>query len=290
MVCLARRPCCGLVGRLPSVSPAVRVPGPGWRDRLLPLACAGLFAAGWFEAGTAWSADGTASSAKPTGVTLDTDPHLVGWLKFDETSGKTAADSSGKNHDGTLEGALSFTTNSVPGRSGTALRLGGGNDCVRLTGYKGVTGSGPRSIAMWIKTPASSGDLVRWGTAEHGRMWIFGHIRERLGVTPEGGYLYMKAFTRDDAWHHVAAVVQEASPPNLHDHVRLYRDGELAEIDDIGLLDLWPIETGDKLDVTIGRHFKGVLDDVRIYGRALAEEEVRALFKGQSARPLNASK
>jgi hypothetical protein len=254
------------------------------------LVFVGLFGFGWLTGGTGWAADSPAAAVRPGAVTLDTDPHLVAWLKLDETSGRNAADSSGKKHDGTLEGTLSFETNSVPGRSGKALRLGGGNDCVRLTGYKGVTGSGPRSIAVWIKTPASSGDLVRWGTAEHGQMWIFGHIRERLGVTPEGGYLYMKAATRDDTWHHVAAVVQEASPPNLHDHVKLYRDGELAEIDDIGLLDLWPIETGDKLDVTVGRRFKGALDDVRIYDRALVEEEVRALFKLQTDRPLNPSK
>ena len=100
----------------------------------------------------------------------------------------------------------------------------------------------------------------------------------------------MKAGTHDDAWHHVAVVVYEASPPNLHDNVKLYRDGELAEIDDIGLLDLWPIETGDKLDVTIGRHFKGVIDDLRIYDRPLSEEEVRALFKLQSDRPLTKPK
>jgi hypothetical protein len=109
-------------------------------------------------------------------------------------------------------------------------------------------------------------------------MWILGHVRERIGVTPKGGYLYMKAATADNQWHHVAVVVREASPPNLHDDVKLYKDGELAEIDDIGLLDLWPIETGDQLDVRIGRGFKGALDDVRIYNRALSEDEVKVLF------------
>jgi hypothetical protein len=244
---------------------------PGWGERARRLWSATVLTAIWLATGTGWSADATSGSFKAGAVTLDRDPHLVAWLRFDETSGKTAADSSGKKHDGTLEGGLSFDDHSVPGRNGAALRLEGGKDCVRLAGYKGVTGSGPRSLAVWIKTRASDGDLVRWGTPEHGQMWIFGHIRGRMGVTPEGGYLYMKAHTRDDAWHHVAVVVQEASPPNLHDHVKLYRDGELAEIDDIGLLDLWPIETGDKLDATIGERIKAALNARRLVVRSPAE-------------------
>jgi hypothetical protein len=219
-------------------------------------------------------------------VSLDGDPHLVGWWKFDETTGKTAADSSKPAHQGTLEGALSFDTNSVPGRVGKALKFEGNNDGVRIAGYKGITGTQARTVAVWIKTAASSGDLVSWGTNEHGKMWTFGHVRGRIGVTPKGGYLYMKAGTRDDAWHHVAVTVEAAAPPNLHDHVKLYRDGELAEIDDIGLLDLWPLETGDSLDVCIGRGFKGSLDDLRLYDRTLSEDEIKALFRLQSDRPL----
>jgi hypothetical protein len=71
----------------------------------------------------------------------------------------------------------------------------------------------------------------------------------------------------DDNWHHVAVVVDDVELPNLHDDVRLYQDGKLAEIHDIGLLDLWSINTGNDLDVRIGRRFKGLIDDVRIYDR-----------------------
>jgi len=42
------------------------------------------------------------------------------------------------------------------------------------------------------------------------------------------------------------------APPNLHDDVKLCKDGAPAEIDDIGLLDLWPVETGESQDVRIG--------------------------------------
>jgi hypothetical protein len=233
-----------------------------------------------------WAADPSAAQDRPANaVTLDTDPHLVGWWKFDEASGKSAADSSRFGHAGALEGALSFDTHSAQGRVGKAIRLEGNKDCVRIAGYKGVAGTQARTVAVWIKTPASDGDIVRWGKNEPGQMWIFGHIRGRIGVTPRGGYYYMKAGTHDDAWHHVAVVVREGAPPNLHDDVKLFRDGELAEVDDIGLLDLWPIETGQELEVTIGRGFKGLIDDLRLYDRALSEGEIKALFKLESSRP-----
>lgn len=95
----------------------------------------------------------------------------------------------------------------------------------------------------------------------------------------------MNAETHDDKWHHIAVVVREAELPNLHDNVALYLDGAPAEVHDIGLLDLWPIQTGDELDVRIGRRFNGLLDDLRIYDRTLADNEIELLFKLQSDRP-----
>jgi hypothetical protein len=240
------------------------------------------------DSGLAAGVSGESDSAPQP--TLDTDPHLVGWWKFDETTGKSAADASKQNHAGTLQGALSFDTNSAPGRSGKAVKFEGNNDCIRVTGYKGITNTNPRTVAVWIKTKTAGGDLATWGENEAGKMWIFGHIRGRVGVTPRGGYFYMKAGTDDDAWHHVAVVVKAASPPNLHDDVKLYKDGELAVIDDIGLLDMYPIETGCQQDVTIGRRFKGLMDDLRLYDRALSGEEIRALFKLDTNRPLSKTK
>jgi len=223
---------------------------------------------------------------KEKAVTLDTDPNLVGWWKFDETSGETAADSSKHGREGTLKGSLSFDKNSVTGKIGKALSLDGSDDYIQITKYKGVTGTRPRTVAAWLKTKTSKGEIISWGFNDYGQMWIFGFIRGRVGVTPNGGYLYINAATDDDTWHHIAAVVHDANLPNLHDDVTLYKDGTLAEIHDIGLLDMWPIETGSDLDVTIGREFKGIIDDVRIYNRALSEDEIKALFELKSNQPL----
>lgn len=230
-----------------------------------------------------WTAGGEAA-------TLDTDPNLVGWWKFDETSGKTAADSSKFARKGTLKGGLSFDKDSVDGRTGKALRLGGRDDYVEIANYKGVTGTRPRTVSAWIKTTEDRGEITSWGAEDYGKMWIYGYIRGRIGVTPSGGYLYINAATDDDRWHHVAVVVRQAELPNLHDDVIHYLDGTPAEIHDIGLLDLWPVQTGKDLDVRIGRRFKGLLDDVRIYDRALSDEEVNALFQLKSNQPIRKSK
>ncbi|MCX5647947.1 MAG: LamG domain-containing protein [Planctomycetota bacterium] len=221
-------------------------------------------------------ADGAGPDKAPPGG-LDADPHLAAWWKFDDASGTTAADSSTHGRAGTLQGGLSFDKDSVPGRIGKALSLDG-KGSVEVTGYKGVTGTAPRTVAAWVKTKAPKGEIAAWGLAEFGRMWTFGFVRGRIGVTPKGGYFYMNPSTSDDAWHHVAVVMAEAKAPNLHDHVRLYLDGEPAPIHDIGLLDLWPIETGSDLNVRIGGGFVGLVDDVRIYDRALSDDEVKALF------------
>jgi hypothetical protein len=220
-------------------------------------------------------------------ITLDTDPNLVGWWKFDEVSGTTAADSSQHRHNGTLKGGLSFGKDSVSGRIGKALKLDGNDDYIEMTKYKGVTGTRPRTMAAWVKTTSSRGEIMSWGSDEYGRMWIFSFIRERFGVTPKGGYLYINDSIHDDKWHYIVAVVKEAELPNLHDDVKLYKDGALAEIHDIGLLDLWPIDTGSELDVRIGRRFQGLVDDIRIYDRALSEDQIMALFKLESDRPLH---
>ncbi len=231
----------------------------------------------------------TAALGAKEPVTLDTDPNLAGWWTFDETSGTIAADSSKHGRDGTLLGSLSFDENSMAGRAGNAIRLDGEDARIEIRKYKGVTGTRPRTVAAWIKTAAARGEIASWGTQDFGQMFIFGHIRGRVGITPSGGYFYMNPETDDNEWHHVAAVVRDAELPNLHDDVKLYLDGVEAEIHDIGLLDLWPIQTGDDLDVRLGRRFSGLLDDLRLYDRPLAENEIKALFELKSNRPLASS-
>ena len=218
-------------------------------------------------------------------VSLDKDPHLMGWWKFDETTGKVAADSSKHKRKGTLDGELTFDKASVDGKFGKALKLDR-NDAVHIKGYKGVTGTAPRTVTAWIKTTETRGDIAVWGERDSGRHFRFTHIRGRIGMTPHGGYYYMKEYTNDDKWHHIAVVVKESELPNLHDDIVLYLDGEVAVIDDIGLLDLLPVETAKKDDVRIGDGYEGLIDELRIYSRALSIDEIKAIQQGKGDKPL----
>jgi len=243
------------------------------------FACMLVMAAVLFPTGSV-----VAGADKP--ATLDSDPNLAGWWRFDEAAGKTAADATAHKRDGTLTGELSFDKSSSPGKRGEAIGLDGKGSWIEVKDYKGVTGTRPRTVAAWIKTASANGEIVAWGTEDFGQRFVFGYIRGRIGITPGGGYLYINRETSDDKWHHIAVVVRRAELPNLHDDVGLYLDGQPAEIHAIGLLDLWPIQTGDKLDVRIGRGLVGSLDDLRIYDRPLSDEEVKALFELKTDQPL----
>ncbi|MDH4241755.1 MAG: LamG domain-containing protein, partial [Phycisphaerae bacterium] len=83
----------------------------------------------------------TAQKDKP--ITLDTEPNLAGWWKFDEVSGTTAADSSRHGRKGTLKGNFSFDKASVAGRTGKALKLDGEDNIIEINGYKGIAGTRP---------------------------------------------------------------------------------------------------------------------------------------------------
>lgn len=234
------------------------------------------------------------AAAQDKPKTLDTDPHLVGWWKFDDTEGRTAVDSSKFKRKGTLKGELSFDKNSVEGKIGKALKFGGKEDLVEIKDYKGITGTKPRSVAAWIKTDKRDGEIIAWGEGDFGKMFYCKHIRRRIGVTPDGGYLYMKEYVNDNKWHHIGVVVletpEDSAGPNLHDHVKLYLDGEPAIIDDIGLLDLWPLITGNKIDVRIGRGYIGLIDELRLYDRPLSGDEVKAIFQQKTDQPLKKAK
>jgi hypothetical protein len=211
---------------------------------------------------------------------------LVAWWKLDEPAGVMAADSSGQGRDGELkgEGSPSFDSSSAEGQIGKALNVGEG-DYVEITGYKGILGTAPRTVAAWIKTKRNKGKILSWGKREPGMMFVFGFARGHIGVTPswsaEGSYLYIADRVEDDEWHHVAAVVREAELPNLEYDVTLYKDGEVGILHNIGLLALWPIDTPSGMDVAIGRGYEGAVDEVRVYDRALSEEEIRLLFKAK---------
>ena len=234
-----------------------------------------------FSIFTGWWQNGTADMADLHEFTTDwlLDFSLrEGFWKFDETSGSTAADSSGNSRDGTLVNMENADW--VAGKYGNALEFDGVDEYVEITGYKGVIGSASRTVAAWIKT-STTGEIISWGMTGQGEKWIFrvqddngtaGTIRLEVG----GGYVVGSTDLRDGGWHHVAAVLGGASADVLD--VQLYVNGSPEIIS--ASLGPKQVNTTSGADVKIGvftgsdRYFTGQIDDVRIYSRGLSAAEI----------------
>jgi len=209
-------------------------------------------------------------------VITPADPGTTGLQAHYEFEG-TYSDSSGNAHHGIGMGNPTF----VAGKVGQAINLRGLNDYVEITGYKGVLGANAFSITTWIKTMYIGEDpqeIVYYGTHDSGQRCEFrvhtdGHIRMGNGAGQVEGLIDVT----DGGWHHVAATIKE-NATNSSSDVRIYLDGqddtqESTDPDAFDLVADW--------DVTIGyrpsqndRFFMGEIDDVRIYDRALSQEEI----------------
>ncbi|HWU22394.1 MAG TPA: family 43 glycosylhydrolase [Nocardioides sp.] len=118
----------------------------------------------------ALSAPATAHAATST-APVDADPgHLVASYALDETSGTTAADSSGNGHDGTYEGSPTLT-------GGEGVKLDGTDDDVKL----------PNNIMAGLSSITVSTDvLIRSSQATSYMIWAFGNATSGVG----NGYLF----------------------------------------------------------------------------------------------------
>ncbi|MCF7974773.1 MAG: DNRLRE domain-containing protein [Phycisphaerae bacterium] len=199
--------------------------------------------------------------------------NLVGAWSLDEGSGSTTADSSGHGHTGTIVDATWDT-----GIQGSALLFSetGYVD----TGFAGVTGTASRTSTAWIKTTEANRTFVSWGLNTTGRKW-----RIRLDVTGglraeiNGAYHYGKTYLADDEWHHTAVVLEDDGTPNAAE-ILLYVDGlpETTAAVTSTAIDTDPtgvFRIGMATYDTVG--FIGLIDEVRLYDRALSDGEVLSL-------------
>ena len=213
------------------------------------------------------------------------DPNLVGWWMFDEGEGNKVLDSSGYGRDGTIKGGVTFVLGH--GYVGYALEFQGKSTRVDVTGYVGISGTQSRTTAAWIKT-AEDGDILVMGDSGTGEMWqfvIMDHVL-RVEVGSQNNYIAGETDLYDNAWHHVAAVLDSNDTPNpTAGDIKLYVDGVLETVS--GTPDVAINTKSGRKDIRIGRVYWqdignfGLLDDVRIYDRALTEEEIKDLALGK---------
>jgi len=194
------------------------------------------------------------------------DPTLIAHWKLDETSGTVAADSAGAN-DGMLAGDPVWQP--TGGKVAGALQLDGVGDCV-TTEFIRDPSEGPFSVFAWVKGGApgqvivSQTDGVDWLSAGS----IEGKLMTRLS-RPGGGRippvpLASQSVVTDGAWHRVGFVWDGSNRVLYVDDVEVAKDTQTSLPSSNGGLHL-----GTGSTMSPASFWKGLIDDVRIYDRAV---------------------
>ena len=200
---------------------------------------------------------------------------LVGYWTFNE-KGNTAYDYSGNNNDGTIYGAV--LTN---GKSGGALNFDGVDDYVEINPDNSLDITTDKSISVefWFKLPDSSepGNIIVKDRElaigmKNGKIWF----RDNKGH----GLTATIAFA-NNVWYHFVGVRDKNA-----NKVRIYINGTLLKE---GMEGTWnPTPTTRIMTVGHGSYpnkdgaksfFKGSIDEIRIYNRALTPAEIQQNFE-----------
>jgi len=229
------------------------------------------------------------------------DPTLAAWWKLDETSGNTAVDASGNRNDGKLRGGPLW----AKGFKGGALEFDGRDDYVAIKNLQYArAGLSAVTVTTWVRTSNEADQIIAsFDRNEYWRLEINGSAAEagQVGwdVMTDVGQVYLPGRVRidDDQWHHVAGVFDNGL-------MTIYVDGAVdatafggrtfgtgnVRIGFLGVGSEAEHFDGEKLPES---YFDGVLDDIRIYDRALSRSEIEMLaFHGpgnddcESAEPV----
>jgi FlaG/FlaF family flagellin (archaellin) len=202
-------------------------------------------------------------------------------LRFDESSGTTASDSSGYRNDGTLVNME--PTDWVSGKYGNALQFDGTNEYV-LTELNGVFEQ-EMTLSVWFSisdwgsravmgryhyTSVDQGWMLyrnsHWANGQVG--WIF---RYRDTSDNSGYILPMYNNLDQNRWYHAIAVIYPDGSYKTFLNDTLYTEGTVSNFVSWGGNNMNP---NIKLTVgrggeTVGWYFNGMIDEVRIYNKAI---------------------
>ncbi len=219
---------------------------------------------------------------------IDWNRSLIGWWRFNETTGQYVNDTSSWGNNGTL-GANSGSASDDPtwisnGKFGYGLTFDGVNDWVSVpdsSSLDSATGPGqPRSWGYWIKFISGNisqacnctliTDKSSWFDGRNFWSELFNNSVIRGGVTSADPYL-STGIIAQDTWHHIMFTYNGT-------HVRLYHNGVLVDGPDSSVA---PVDNDFIMRIggtSLSYHFNGSLDDIMIFSRALSQGEILALY------------
>jgi hypothetical protein len=230
----------------------------------------------------------------------DTTSDLVSHWKLDDGSGTTARDSAGIN-DGTLQGNAKWANGWVIG----AVELDGDDDyvdCGEGTVFNTVCRD-VITLAAWVKANPDVGP--DWGgIIFRGYGYLYGDIEpydtfamyyhkpnERMGfktnstspewmASPNGSATDLF----DGEWHHTASVYDGAEKVIYLDSVEIVREAATGRIGIGEGTGRVLIGGGRDVDPMV-IEFGGLIDEARIYDRALTQEEIVAVMENVGSFP-----
>jgi chitodextrinase len=203
---------------------------------------------------------------------------LVAAYGLNEGSGTTIGDSSGNG----ISGALQSATWTAGGKYGNALSFNGTNSYVDLGNPAALQLTGSMTVEAWIKAvadPLNDGQIISKANDSGG--WQLKTSPDTgshtFGAKVSGnaiGKRYSNAVRALNTWYHVASVYNAATQA-----LSLYVNGVL----DNGTLQgtVPSLQILQNINVNIGRrtggyYFNGIIDEIRIYHRALTQSEIQS--------------
>lgn len=223
---------------------------------------------------------------------------LAGYWKLDEGTGISAADSSGNGNTGTLTNSPTWAT----GQISNAVSFDGGNDYINIPDNTNLDGFAQASFTAWVKlnaladgtpyaildkrTSSGTDDAYSMGLNYGAPAPCTNELEFEVGSAGGSSYVCVDkdVVTWVGQWHHVAFVYDSAATPNY----RISIDGvqrTLLRSDDRNAT-----LNNSIRDVTIGiannagaGPFNGLIDDVRVYNRALSTAEISAIYNYASS-------
>ena len=220
----------------------------------------------------------------------DTDPSLILYFSFDELDGNQATDHSRYQNHGILVGNPQL----VDGRFGKALEFNGETDAVEVPHHNSLTVTEAVTVMAWIHTPRSHHPATDWQGIlakgdQHPRSYSFYTERgqtlqlsldnphaavvievDDIPISNAPGNIPSEGTFELNEWQHVAGRIANGER-------QFWINGQRAGTSEVvtpfpGLGDTVSVLIGDTHE--INRNFLGLIDEVRIWNRALSEEEI----------------
>jgi hypothetical protein len=219
---------------------------------------------------------------------------LVGYWSFEEAGGTVAIDSSGYWNNGVVQAGATWSE----GKIGSALHFSGTPDSfVQVPSSASLNVSTGLTISAWINSEDTEGarDIVsKWDDETQEWSYIFKDWNEsdRLSIELSKSIYVDLASLQGRSpiipgqWIHVATTYDAATR-----ELRLYFNGELDARSVTGGASI----RSSRTDLSIGaggffpaanmagEAFAGLIDEVRIYNRALSETEMQTLYNYENS-------